>query len=434
MKREFLKKIVVSVMATLIFTNMYSISASAKWSEDSNGGWNWIEDGEKAFGWKKIDSKWYYFNEDGLMKTGWVKDKGIWYNLSDSGEITTGWKSINGKWYHFNEDGQMEIGWINDNGVQYFTNLNGEMQTGTIKIDEKTYTFSDDGALLSSTSNNQERTTSGSTANAKDLETSKTGYVSTNSDVLNVRADATLSSDIIGTVAKGAEVKIVDDEKNGFYPIILSGKTGWVSSKWINVKKSENVIATPLITNQQASDVENTTNTDSSLIDEKTKKPKKDLEPVKLGDIRNTKPSLDNKYYYSDENLFYKVKLSPPFSSGGKVIKGNCTWYAWGRAWEITGNKPDDAGFIGNAYEWWAANKKSGKYQYGSEPKVGAIAVWKSSLPGSDGSGHVAVIEKIENGKIYISESTWHGVAFNYREIYDTSYLYGYIYLDEPNY
>ncbi|MFT8350428.1 CHAP domain-containing protein [Clostridium saccharoperbutylacetonicum] len=431
MKREFLKKIIVSVMATLIFTNMYSISASAKWSEDSNGGWNWIEDGEKAFGWKKIDSRWYYFNEDGLMKTGWVKDKGIWYNLSDSGEITTGWKSINGKWYHFNEDGQMEIGWINDNGVQYFTNLNGEMQTGTIKIGEKTCIFSEEGALLSSNSNNQEKTASGSITNAKDIETSKTGYVSTNSDVLNVRADATLSSDIIGTVAKGAEVKIVDDEKNGFYPIILSGKTGWVSSKWINVKKSENVTEAPLITNQQASDVENTTNTDPSLIDEK---PKKDLEPVKLGDIRNTKPSLDNKYYYSDENLFYKVKLSPPFSSGGKVIKGNCTWYAWGRAWEITGNKPGDAGFIGNAYEWWAANKKSGKYQYGSEPKVGAIGVWKSSLPGSDGSGHVAVIEKIENGKIYISESTWHGVAFNYREIYDTSYLYGYIYLDEPNY
>ena len=132
-------------------------------------------------------------------------------------------------------------------------------------------------------------------------------------------------------------------------------------------------------------------------------------------------------------NLFYKIRLSPPFSSGGKLIKGNCTWYAWGRAWEITGSQPNDAGFIGNAYEWWEANKKSGKYQYGSEPRVGAIAVWKPELPNSGGCGHVAIVEKIKDGKTYISESMWHGVTFKYREIYETSYLYGYIYLDKPN-
>ena len=151
-------------------------------------------------------------------------------------------------------------------------------------------------------------------------------------------------------------------------------------------------------------------------------------------EVRDTEPSLDDKHYYSDMNVFYKVRLSPPFSSGGRLIKGNCTWYAWGRAWEITGSQPNDAGFIGNAYEWWEANKKSGKYQYGSETRVGSIAVWKSGLPNSDGCGHVAIVEKIENGKIYISESMWHGVTFEYREIYQTNYLYGYIYLDKPNY
>ena len=136
--------------------------------------------------------------------------------------------------------------------------------------------------------------------------------------------------------------------------------------------------------------------------------------------------------FYSISN-FYKAKLSPPFTSGGKPIKGNCTWYAWGRAWELTGKKPTEAGFTGDACEWWNANKKAGKYEYGTEPRVGAIAVWKSSLPNSDGCGHVAVVEKIENNKIYISESMWHGVTFKYREIYETDYLYGYIYLDRHN-
>ncbi|NSA05208.1 surface antigen [Clostridium beijerinckii] len=54
-------------------------------------------------------------------------------------------------------------------------------------------------------------------------------------------------------------------------------------------------------------------------------------------------------------------------------------------------------------------------------------------MPNSGGDGHVAIVEKIDGGKIYISESTWNGVTFRYREIYDTNYLYGYIYLDKAN-
>lgn len=426
MKREFLKKIIVSGMITLIVANIHTVSASAKWVKDSKDNWNWVEDGGKAVGWKSIDGKWYYFNTDGIMYTGWLKDSGEWYNLSNNGQMNIGWNKIDGKWYYFNENGQMSIGWINDNGTQYFTNSSGEMQTGIIKVDGKEYTFSESGELLNG----------GSTDSANK---SSIGYVTTNSDSLNVRSDATLSSDIIGTIASGAEVKIVDDEKNGFYPIILSGKKGWVSSEWISLKASDNTSAQSIInppvvgsSNINSNNNSNNNNLSNQSIGDENNKAQ--LAPVKFGPIRSIQPSMDNKFYYSDGNVFYKAKLSPPFTSGGRVIKGNCTWYAWGRAWEITGTKPEDAGFIGNAYEWWNANIKSGKYQYGSEPRIGAIAVWKSGLPGSDGSGHVAVVEKIDNGKIYISESTWHGGAFAYREIYNTEYLYGYIYLDKPNY
>lgn len=423
MKREFLKKVIVSGMAMLTVTTMYTVSASAKWVKDSNDNWNWAEDGAKAVGWKIIDGSWYYFNNDGKMYTGWLKDGAFWYNLSNGGQMDVGWKQIDGKWYYFNENGQMSVGWINDNGTQYFTNENGEMQTGTVKIDNKTYTFSESGALLNSNSTSQEQ-------KVDSANSSNVGYVATNSDYLNVRSDATISSDIIGTIAKGAEVKIVDDEKNGFYPIILSGKKGWVSSQWISLKASGDSV-TQLSVNPPVVDSGNSNNLTSLSITNENKNQK--VDNVKLGAIRDKAPSLDNKYYYSDDNFFYKNKLSPPFSSGGRVITGNCTWYAWGRAWELTGNKPDGAGFIGNAYEWWDANKTNRKYQYGSEPRVGAIAVWKSSLPGSDGSGHVAIVEKIDNGKIYISESTWHGGVFAYKEIYSTEYLYGYIYLDKQN-
>ncbi|BCZ49220.1 hypothetical protein psyc5s11_52870 [Clostridium gelidum] len=440
MKKEFLKNIIIVGMTTLIITNMYCMPVSAKWIDNSKNNWNWIENGVKATGWKEIDKEWYYFNENGIMITGWFNDNGKWYNLSSSGVMDIGWKQINGKWYHFNKDGIMSIGWIDDNGTWYFTNSGGEMETGTLGIDGQVYTFSDSGAMIkgketiqgiqpgaTDVSNVKTETKEKVDKNAgSDKGDSKvrTAYVTTNSDSLNVRLEAIVSSDIIGTVAKNAEIKIIDVEKNGFYPIMVNEKKGWVSSTWISFEKPKN---SNISTNSNS-----TSNTEIAPIITNNI----DLEDDSLGKdaIRDTEPSLSDKHYYSDENLFYKIKLSPPFSSGGNLIKGNCTWYAWGRAWEITGSKPNDAGFIGNAYEWWEANKKSGKYKYGSEPRVGSIAVWKSNLPNSGGCGHVAVVEKIKDNKIYISESMWHGVVFKYREIYETNYLYGYIYLNKPNF
>ncbi|WP_160687557.1 CHAP domain-containing protein [Clostridium sp. C2-6-12] len=430
MKKEFIKKLIrVSVLA-LIITNMSCLPASAKWVKDSKSNWNWLENDVKATSWKEIDNKWYYFSEDGVMKTGWIKLNEKWYNLSDSGVMETGWKKIGEKWYHFNSDGIMSTGWLNDNGNLYYMNFAGQMETGTLGIDGQVYTFSEDGILKSGKETIE--------VNSKELNNVKTlepnnseknddknriGYVVTNGDLLNVRLEASTTSDIIGTIAKNKEVKITGEQKDGFYPMILNNKSGWVSTQWITFEKPKD---SPMVENSDSKDkqLDATPKVDTF----------KDLEDASLakGVIRDKAPDLTDKHYYSDENIFYKAKLSPPFTSGGKTIVGNCTWYAWGRAWEITGSKPTEAGFTGDACEWWNANKKSGKYEYGSEPRVGAIAVWKSTLPNSDGSGHVAVVEKIENNKVYISESMWHGVTFKYREIYETNHLYGYIYLDKP--
>lgn len=74
MKKEFLKKIIITGMTTLMVTNMCYISASAKWINDKNNGWSWLDGDIKTTGWKEIDEKWYYFNTDGIMKTGWLSD------------------------------------------------------------------------------------------------------------------------------------------------------------------------------------------------------------------------------------------------------------------------------------------------------------------------------------------------------------------------
>ena len=112
---------------------------------------------------------------------------------------------------------------------------------------------------------------------------------------------------------------------------------------------------------------------------------------------RFTAPSRSNPYYYSDYNVFYLYGWGMP----------NCTCYAWGRAYEITGVEPDLC--LYSAHYWYDYNKEYGIYPYGSEPKLGAIACWRYS---SGTSGHVAVVEKIENGMITFSNSAYSGTVF----------------------
>ena len=112
---------------------------------------------------------------------------------------------------------------------------------------------------------------------------------------------------------------------------------------------------------------------------------------------RLTAPAYTNKYYYSDLNVFYKYGYGMP----------NCTCYAWGRAYELLNKKPDLC--VYDAYLWYGYNKEHGYYPYGQTPKLGAIACWVYS---SGVSGHVAVVEKIEDDTITFSNSAYAGTTF----------------------
>lgn len=111
---------------------------------------------------------------------------------------------------------------------------------------------------------------------------------------------------------------------------------------------------------------------------------------------RLSAPSSSNKYYYSNLNVFYKYNYGMP----------NCTAYAYGRAYEILGSEPKLS--WNNAEQWYDYNKSNGYYKYGKDPKVGAIACWSYN----GGGGHVAVVEKVENGQITFSNSAWSGKNF----------------------
>ena len=101
----------------------------------------------------------------------------------------------------------------------------------------------------------------------------------------------------------------------------------------------------------------------------------------------------------------------------------NCVAYAYGRVYELNGEAP----LInrGNAGEWWYININNDSYDYGQEPKLGAVACW---------SNHVAVVEAInDDGSVTVSESHWGGTYFDTKTFADMSShwgqtFYGYIY------
>lgn len=452
MKRKAIKNMILLVMTSSIVFSLNTEGVQAVWKQDSQNKWSWTENGIKATGWKLINGKWYYFFSNGNMATGWLKDGSKWYYLSESGAMVTGWlkdadgrwyhlsssgamntgwlKDSNGKWYYLSQSGAMVTGWLELDSKKYYLEKSGAMVTGKISIDGKEYSFADSGALIITDSSTNspaldKEETIPDKDNSSTSEEKRTGYVVTESSPLNMRKEASASSSIVTSIPKNSEITVIGKETNGFYKVEYNNKTGYASSLWISFTKP---VTTPPAGSSDGSGSSGN-NSSGSLTG-----PGGNTN-VTLGPIRTTGPEKGNKYYYSNDNIFYKVKLSPPFTnSSGNPIVGNCTWYAYGRIWEMTGHIPYDAGFINNAYEWWGANLRTGKYKYGQTPKVGALPVWKSSLPNSGGCGHVAIVEKIENGKVYVSESSWHGSYFNYREIYNTNYLYGYIYIDEPNF
>lgn len=124
------------------------------------------------------------------------------------------------------------------------------------------------------------------------------------------------------------------------------------------------------------------------------------------------KPRLDSSgmegspYYYG----------SNPFSAAGFGLP-NCTCYAWGRRYEITGKRPTLS--TGNADTWVDRNTV---YEVGMTPKLGAVCCWKYTGSMAGEGGHVAVVEQINpDGSIVTSNSAWGGSYFYLQTLYPSN-------------
>ena len=143
---------------------------------------------------------------------------------------------------------------------------------------------------------------------------------------------------------------------------------------------------------------------------------------------RTTAPEYGNIYYY---NGAYN-----PFAYNQSLI-GECTWYVWGRAYEILGQRPNIS--RGHAKDFYTYNINSGAYPYGNEPKLGAIACF---APNNHAywTGHVAIVEAVGgDGSVILSEFNFKGVHVFSSDRYlnpteARTWVQGYIYIrpDDP--
>lgn len=124
-------------------------------------------DGTLLKGWRKYYGDWYYFQDNGLMKTGklilngktyflnqdgirqtgWYKTKLYTYYLNKDGAAVTGWRTIDGKRYFFTHNGVMKTGWYKTSGHIYYLGPKGNQLTGFRTIGGDKYYLIKDGTV-----------------------------------------------------------------------------------------------------------------------------------------------------------------------------------------------------------------------------------------------------------------------------------------------
>lgn len=128
---------------------------------------------------------------------------------------------------------------------------------------------------------------------------------------------------------------------------------------------------------------------------------------------RLTEPSENNKNYIHYTHGGYNTAIVIDKDTGS--VLPNCVGYAQGRLLELIGkNKVDWKLPACNAEDWFETAQKNG-FKTGQIPKLGAIAVFRAGTThnGSDGAGHVVVVEEIKaNGDIVVSQSAYGGAKF----------------------
>lgn len=122
---------------------------------------------------------------------------------------------------------------------------------------------------------------------------------------------------------------------------------------------------------------------------------------------RFTRPEAGNKYYIRKVSGGYSPAIKGSPTDKDCDVLHNCVGYAHSRFHEIAGCTAMNLYDAVNAENTFQ-NAQDHGLKVGAKPALGAVIVWQkgATLSGSDGAGHVAVVEQINSdGSIITSES-----------------------------
>ena len=78
------------------------------WMQTDGRWWFKYTSGGYAKHWEFLDEKWYYFDDQGWMKSNeWINPGGKWYYLSNDGAMLTGYNRVGGTPYFFRTSGDL---------------------------------------------------------------------------------------------------------------------------------------------------------------------------------------------------------------------------------------------------------------------------------------------------------------------------------------
>ena len=145
-------------------TPLNSVKEESKWVQDENGNWYWYENNSYVTGWKLIQTKYYYFESNGVMQSNrWI---GNYYVGSDGAMVKNQWIDddryvdsnglytpakwiYNGKWWYRHSDGSYTKNDFEDiNGQTYYFDASGYMVTGWRQIKSDWYLFNGSGVMV----------------------------------------------------------------------------------------------------------------------------------------------------------------------------------------------------------------------------------------------------------------------------------------------
>ena len=130
-------------------------------------------------------------------------------------------------------------------------------------------------------------------------------------------------------------------------------------------------------------------------------------------EMRTSKPQAGNKYYTRKASGGYNGAVKGKPTDACDVL-ANCVGYANGRFAEIIGKNKIEYQLVSNA-ENFIEHAKNYGLTVVDYPTLGGIMVWQkgNTLDGSDGAGHVAIVERIDGAnQIYTSESGYNSKPF----------------------